>query len=116
MFSFRMPRWQPPPRRVPLSLAHVVARVVPGAPCGWVFFDGSETQVETDDGDGIIIPGGAFFAPEARRYANEAEAQAEATRLNDSSLCLDRPWRARAATAFLVERGGHAGKPIASHG
>lgn len=115
MFSFRMPRWQPS-RRVPLSLAHVVARSVPEAPCGWVFFDGSETRIETDEGDSIIVPGGAFFAREARRFANEGEAQAEALRLNDSSLCLDRPWRARPAAAFLVERAIHPGKPLASHG
>ena len=116
MFSFRMPRWQPARRRVPLSLAHVVVRAVPGAPCGWVFFDGSETRIDTHEGEGLIIPGGAFFPREAHRFATEGEAQAEAARLNDASLCLDRPWRARAASGFLVERVALAGRSLARHG
>jgi hypothetical protein len=116
MFNFRMPRWQPPRRRLPLSLAHVVARAVPGAPCGWVFFDGSETRIDTQEGEAVIIPGGAFFPREAHRFASEEEAQAEAARLNDSSLCLDRPWRVRAASAFMVERVEASGKLLARHG
>ena len=114
MFSFRMPRWQPSRRRVPFSLAHVIARAVPGAPCGWVFFDGSETRIDTQEGEAVIIPGGAFFPREAHRFASEGEAQEEASRLNDASLCLDRPWRVRAASAFMVERVSSSGKPMAS--
>ena len=116
MFSFRMPRWQPTRRRVPLSLAHLVARAVPGAPCGWVFFDGSETRIDTQEGETVIVPGGAFFPREAHRFANEGEAQAEAARLNDASLCLDRPWRVRPASAFTVERVSPSGKMLARHG
>lgn len=113
MFRFHLPRWRaprPPPlapgpkARVPMDLAHLIARAVPGAPCGWVFFDGSETRVDTDDGEGIIIPGGAFFPREARCYASESDAQEQASRLNDTSLCLDRPWCARPAAVFLARR------------
>ena len=84
---------------VPAS-THVVARSAPEAPCGWVFFDGSETHVTGDGGIGLILPGGAFFPREARRFSSAEEAGREATRLNDASPCLDRPWQARPVAAF----------------
>lgn len=72
---------------------YVVALHAEGAPCGLVFFDGSERWVEAD-GVGVILPGGAFFAKEARAYASEEEALAQAVRLNRASPVPDRPWRA----------------------
>lgn len=100
MFGFRLHARRPAPQAGAVSTIHVVARLVPAAPCGWVFFDGSETRMTTEDSDDLVIPGGAFFPKEARRYATESDARAEAARLNDTSLCLDRPWRVKAASAF----------------
>lgn len=104
MFGFalhpRKPQFRPRPR----SGTHVVARLVPAAPCGWIFFDGRETLVAAEDGTELILPGGAFFAREAQRFSTEAEAREWAGRLNDASPCLDRPWRVRPMAAFEVER------------
>ncbi|MDI4664261.1 hypothetical protein K9U40_07930 [Xanthobacter autotrophicus] len=100
MFGFPFHSRRSAPQARGFAPSHVVARLVPAAPCGWIFFDGSETRMTTDDGATLVIPGGAFFPREARRYANEGEARAEAARLNDAGLCLDRPWRARPASAF----------------
>ncbi|MFG1331378.1 hypothetical protein V5F41_09025 [Xanthobacter autotrophicus] len=104
MFGFRFHALRAPPQARALPTTHLVARLVPAAPCGWVFFDGSETRMATEDGADLIIPGGAFFPKEARRYACESDARAEAARLNDASLCLDRPWRMKPVAAFEVKR------------
>ncbi|MFG1371637.1 hypothetical protein V5F32_05650 [Xanthobacter oligotrophicus] len=104
MFGFRFHARRTPPQARTLPTTHLVARLVPAAPCGWVFFDGSETRMATEDGTDLIIPGGAFFPEEARRYASESEACIEAARLNDASLCLDRPWRVKPVSAFEVKR------------
>ncbi|MEP9352701.1 hypothetical protein ABLE93_03775 [Xanthobacter sp. KR7-65] len=104
MFGFHLPSWGALRRPLPFAALHVVARAVPVAPCGWVFFDGSVTRVETDDGAGLIIPGGAFFPREARCFATIAEAEAEAARLNEAGLCLDRPWRVKPVSAFRPQR------------
>ncbi|MDI4657618.1 hypothetical protein [Xanthobacter autotrophicus] len=108
MFGFPFHARRTPPQARDLPTAHMVARLVPAAPCGWVFFDGSETRMATEDGADLIIPGGAFFPREARRYASESDAHAEAARLNDASLCLDRPWRVKPASAFKVKRSSFA--------
>lgn len=101
MFSFSFHGHKAAPERgIPAARAHLVARVVPEAPCGWIFFDGGETTVETEDGAELILPGGAFFPREARCYKSEAEALAQAARLNDASPCADRPWLARPASGF----------------
>ncbi|MFG1349967.1 hypothetical protein [Xanthobacter autotrophicus] len=104
MFGFRFHARRTPPQAPARPTTHMVARLVPAAPCGWVFFDGSETRMITADGTDLIIPGGAFFPREARRYASESEASAEAARLNDASPCLDRPWREMPASAFEIKR------------
>ncbi|MFG1242288.1 hypothetical protein V5F31_07895 [Xanthobacter sp. V7C-4] len=108
MFNFRFHARRDPPQAPALPTTHLVARLVPAAPCGWVFFDGSETRMSTEDGADLIIPGGAFFAKEARCYASEADARVEAARLNDASLCLDRPWRAKPVSAFEARRSSFA--------
>lgn len=87
-------------RRHAPAATHVVARAAPEAPCGWVFFDGSETYLSGDEGADLILPGGAFFPREARRFASAEEAGAAASRLNDRSPCLDRPWRVRPVATF----------------
>lgn len=104
MFSFGFHRRRPEPRQTSVSTVHVIARLVPAAPCGWIFFDGSETRMTAEDGAEVILPGGGFFPKEARHFASEAEASAEAARLNDAGLCLDRPWQAKAASLFQVDR------------
>lgn len=105
MFSFGFHSHKADQRPGPSSsAAHVVARVVPAAPCGWVFFDGGETLMEAEDGAVFIIPGGGFFPREARRFSSEAEARAEAGRLNDASPCADRPWQAKPAAGFQMPR------------
>ena len=92
-------------RQAPAA-THVVARVAPEAPCGWVFFDGSETPIAGDEGGHLILPGGAFFPREALRFASAEEAGAAASRLNDLSPCLDRPWRVRPVASFDPGRTG----------
>lgn len=72
---------------------HVVARTIAVAPCGLIFFDGSESMME-EDGLRLILPGGAFFPSEARTYPSAAQAEAEACRLNGASPCQEPPWRA----------------------
>lgn len=99
-------------RRPAPTATHVVARVAPEAPCGWVFFDGSETPLAGDEGADLILPGGAFFPREARRFDSADEAGTAASRLNDMSPCLDRPWRVRPVGAFDARRAGPA--PILS--
>ena len=75
------------------SPTHVVALQAAGAPCGLVFFDGTERWIEAD-GMGMILPGGAFFIAEALTFASAAEAHAQALRLNEAGSALDHPWRA----------------------
>ena len=104
MFGFRFRSRRSAPQARGPTTSHLVARLVPAAPCGWVFFDGSETRILTEDGTDLVIPGGAIYPKEARRYASESEARAEAARLNDKGLCLDRPWRAQPMSAFEVRR------------
>lgn len=87
------------PRR--LAEALVVAREVSVAPSGWIFFDGRETRVRGEDGTQFTVPGGAFFVPEARFFADPQEAGEVAARLNDADPCLDRPWQVLAAAGFL---------------
>lgn len=100
MFGFNLHGQKSSDRRSCGAAGHVVARVVPAAPCGWVFFDGLETIMEMEDGTELILPGGAFFPAEAYCFGSEAEAREEAARLNDQSPCDDRPWQARPATGF----------------
>lgn len=92
-----------PPALRPRRLAgvQVVAREVPAAPSGWIFFDGSETRVCGEDGAEFIVPGGAFFVSEARLFASTQDAEDAAARLNRADPWLDRPWQAFAASAFL---------------
>lgn len=78
----------------------VIARAAESAPSRFIFFDGSETLMETATEGSIILPGGAFFLNEARSYLSEDDAVADAERLNDASPCLDRPWIAMQAGAF----------------
>jgi len=104
MFGFDFHGQKASQQRISPATAHVVARVVPAAPCGWLFFDGGETTMETEDGVALILPGGAFFPHEARRFASEAVARAEAERLNDASPCADRPWQAKPASGFQMPR------------
>lgn len=74
-------------------LIYLVARVSSAAPCGWIFFDGSETPFEAEEGEELILPGGVFFPAEAHTYASEVEARNAAARLNATSPCFDLPWR-----------------------
>lgn len=78
----------------------VIARAAESAPARFIFFDGSETIMETATEGSIILPGGAFFLNEARPYSNEEDAISDAERLNDASPCPDRPWIAMQARAF----------------
>lgn len=104
MFGFTFHGQKPAPDPLSRQTGHLVARVVPEAPCGWVFFDGCETVMELGDGDEMVLPGGAFFAGEAHCFASEAEARAEAARLNDLDPCDGRPWQARPAAGFDLPR------------
>ena len=75
------------------SPAYVVALRAAGAPCGLIFFDGTERWIEAEGMD-MILPGGAFFAAEAVTFASSLEAHAQALRLNEAGPALDHPWRA----------------------
>ncbi len=89
----REPSVRAPMAEQKLSPLHVVALRAEGAPCGLIFFDGTERWIEAD-GMGMILPGGAFFAAEALIFTSPAEAHAQALRLNEAGPTLDHPWRA----------------------
>lgn len=89
----REPSVRAPMAEQKLSPPYVVALRAEGAPCGLIFFDGTERWIEAD-GMGMILPGGAFFAAEAWTFTSPAEAHAQALRLNEASPALDHPWRA----------------------
>lgn len=73
------------------SAPYVVVRAAAPAPCGFIFFDGSETVV-VEAGQRLILPGGAFFPAEAHLFQKEEAAGAEARRLNGATPCAEPPW------------------------